>query len=263
MLQSNVRKGLCTVQFCHVGEFPNLKVVIMPVTIQESSMNRVHKRFDSYQTKRYGSLIFKKILSWEFNIKRINCSLLVRFTIWFLQMFQGRFAIVARVWLCKSNEWKLLNMKNEPKNTYIPYGPAHVLKSFITTLLYIIIEPLWALEWSYYLRSLAVYPTCCHRWPTLPSFSSPFGASVLPMCMWSVGHLAGLWTVHNCGQNSFWCKRIIHGDLFISFLSIMWWFFLEFLESCVGSAWLHVVPVGSQYSSNLKGLVGSREDASL
>jgi hypothetical protein len=129
MLQSNVRRGLCTVQFCHVVEFSNLKVVITHVTIQESSMNRVHKRFDSYQTKRDGSLIFKKILSWECNMKRINCSLLVRFTIWFLQMFLGRFAIVARVWLCKSNEWKLVNMKNEPKNTYILYGPAHDFKS--------------------------------------------------------------------------------------------------------------------------------------
>jgi hypothetical protein len=44
-----------------MGEFPNLKVVIMLVTIPESWMKRVHKRFDSYRTKRDGTLIFKKI----------------------------------------------------------------------------------------------------------------------------------------------------------------------------------------------------------
>ena len=221
MLQINIRKGLCSVKFCHVGEFPNLKVVMTPVAIQESSMSRVQKRFDSYRTKRDGTLIFKKILSLEFNIKRINCSLSVRFTMWLLQMFHRRFAIVARVWLCKSNEWKLENMKNEPKNTHIPYGPAHVLKSFITTLYYIIIELLSALKWIYYVRTLGVYPTCWHPWPTLPLFSSPFGAFVLPLSMWIVGHLAGLWTVHNRGQKSFWCKRIIHGDFFISCLRIV------------------------------------------
>jgi hypothetical protein len=46
----------------------------MPVTIPESSMKRVHKGFDNYRTKRDGTLIFKKILSLEFNTQRINCS---------------------------------------------------------------------------------------------------------------------------------------------------------------------------------------------
>ena len=59
---------------------------------------------------------------------------------------------------------------------------------------------------------------------------------------------------------------------------VEWYFFLDFLgetcyrricnnlqnvEVCVGSAWLHVVSVGSQYSSNSNGLVCSIEDAGV
>ena len=111
---------------------------------------------------------------------------------------------------------------NETTSTYLMvHLIPHVLKSFITTLQYIIIEPLSAMKWSYYPRTLAIYPSCCHPGPTLPLFNNPFGAFVLPPSMWFVGHLAGVWTIHNCGQNSFWCKRIIHGDFFISCIHIL------------------------------------------
>ena len=79
---------------------------------------------------------------------------------------------------------------------------------------------------------------------------------------WIVGHLAGVWTTHICGQKPFWCKRIIPGDFFISCIHIlnhscsMRWSFLEFLsgiryrricnylqsaEVCVGGDRFHVI----------------------
>ena len=40
---------------------------------------------------------------------------------WFLHMFHDRFAKATLILLCKSNQYKLENMKNEPNNTHIPY----------------------------------------------------------------------------------------------------------------------------------------------
>ena len=36
-------------------------------------------------------------------------------------MLHHRFANVIKVSLCKTNKWKLENMKNKPNNTYIAY----------------------------------------------------------------------------------------------------------------------------------------------
>ena len=44
----------------------------------------------------------------------------------FVQMFHCRFANATRVFLCRSNWWKLENMRKEPHNTYIYLNSACV-----------------------------------------------------------------------------------------------------------------------------------------
>ena len=132
-------------------------------------------------------------------------------------MFQYGFDIATRVLLCKSNRWKLENMKNEPNNTHIPYSPPHVKGFYNNSII-----QLYRTIINFEMVLLSEDPcSCYYLGPTLPLFSSPFGAFVLPPSIWIVGHLAGVSTVHNCGQKSFWCKRIIHGNFFISCIHIL------------------------------------------
>lgn len=76
-------------------------------------------------------------------------------------------------------------------------NPTHVLKSFVRSIWYIIIEPLASFQWPYYVRILAFYPNNCHpRGPGNRSWN-------LDLWLWRGGHM--FWSLRfrnrgRCGQ---------------------------------------------------------------